>query len=168
MFRCTTNCKYLWFSLFWVILILSPVDTSAQKINSHLTNSIIERYQKEDSLKAGKSPRNAMIRSLFVPGWGQLYNGKKIKSLIIFGVETSVISAIFVQNNRLSDSKTSENRSFYRDERNKFIWWFGGVIIYSVLDAYVDAYLQGFSVDMDINKEIGSAATVRLNISVPF
>ncbi|MCH8284912.1 hypothetical protein IIB79_00105, partial [candidate division KSB1 bacterium] len=115
-----------------------------------MTNSIIERYQQEDSLKAGKSPRNAMIRSLFVPGWGQLYNGKKIKSLIIFGVETSVISAIFVQNNRLSDSKTSENRSFYRDERNKFIWWFGGVIIYSVLDAYVDASLQGFSVDMDI------------------
>lgn len=168
MFRCTTNCQYLWFSLLWIILILSPVDTSAQKINSLLTNSIIEHYQLEDSLNAGKSPRNAMIRSLIVPGWGQLYNGKKIKSLIIFGAETSVFSAILIQNNRLSDSKTSENRSFHRDERNKFIWWFGGVIIYSILDAYVDAYLQGFSVDMDINKEIGSTATVRLNISVPF
>ena len=92
MFHCTTNCKYLWFSLFWVILILSPVDTSAQKINSHLTNSIIERYQKEESLKAGKSPRNAMIRSLLLPGWGQFCNGKKIKILIIFGVENCVIS----------------------------------------------------------------------------
>ena len=28
-----------------------------------------------------------MLRSLFVPGWGQLYNGKWFKALVIGGTE---------------------------------------------------------------------------------
>jgi len=163
-----TNSIWLRLSLFWVVIMVSQPGALAQEIDSLLTESPVDYYQQEDSLKTKRSPRGAMIRSLVVPGWGQWYNGRKIKSIVIFVAETSFISAIFINNNRLVGSNVPEDRSFYRDERNKFFWWLGGIIGYSVLDAFVDAYLQGFSVDMDINKETGTTALFKVKVSVPF
>jgi len=130
------------------------------------------RAAKPDTTTVIKTPRGAMIRSAIFPGWGQWYNGKKIKSIIIFAAESGCIGAYFYEQDRLNDvsdilnglppendpqhneklfKKYTDLKEDYRDKRNKYAWWFAGVVIYSMVDAYVDTYLSTFDVDMDIN-----------------
>jgi len=122
----------------------------------------------QDTTAAALSPRGAMFRSLVFPGWGQWYNEKKLKSLLVFSAEAACVVAYRNEDSRMKNSTSESEREYYRDERNKYAWWLGGVIIYSMLDAYVDAYLDKFNVRMDINvdkKEDNTLVMFTLNFS---
>ncbi len=105
----------------------------------------------EDSTIEKRSPKGAMVRSMIFPGWGQLYNGKKLKSLLVFSAEAGCIAGYIYERDRLNNSSEEWEKEFYRDERNKYAWWLAGVMIYSMLDSFIDAYLDNFENNMDIN-----------------
>lgn len=109
-----------------------------------------------------QSPRAAVIRSAVFPGWGQWYNGKKLKALVVFGVEVGFISAAVWHNQRVvywMDSSltgyTAEyrdlNKNFHIDMRNQFVWYLAGTLLVSMADAYVDAHLAGFDESTDLS-----------------
>ena len=79
-------------------------------------------------------PRRAMLRSLVLPGWGQFYNGKKIKGGVIAAVEVGSAVAYFVRRDQL--------RSVGSSERDVYFFTTIGVVLYAMADAYVDAYLD--------------------------
>lgn len=91
-------------------------------------------------------PKSALWRSLFIPGWGQWANGQKLKGLIILGSEIMLFSGFYLQNQRYLDvvRKINTNsdpyliyeKNYYYDDRNKFIWWTGGLHVANFLDAY--------------------------------
>ena len=103
-------------------------------------------------------PTGALLRSAFVPGWGQYYNKKYIKGSVIAGAETYLIVGIVTNwrdankhqdNFQGSDSlayKASEFAKFEhsRDQRNIRMWILAAGIFYSMFDAYVDAQLWDF------------------------
>jgi hypothetical protein len=98
-----------------------------------------------DSIKVlTKSPKGAMLRSLAVPGWGQLYNGKRFKAIIIMGAEIGLISNAIIQNQLAAEAGNEYDREFYRENRSLSIWWLGAVILFSITDAFVDAHLFDF------------------------
>jgi hypothetical protein len=100
------------------------------------------------------SPSGAMWRSMLFPGWGQLYNRKYLKTLIIGGFEIGIITSIFVQDNRYRQARESgdeEVAEFYRDDRNRLTWWLAGTILFSMADAYVDAQLKDFDLKDDLS-----------------
>ena len=149
--------------MFVSVIVSVPVHIQAQLISDNSYASKYTVYPQQDTLRIKRSPRAAMYRSIIFPGWGQWYNKKRFKSALIFTAETSVIAGIIIQNHRLSTSITEQQRIFFKDDRNKFIWWLGGVIIFSMLDAYVDAYLQNFDLDMNINRQDNTTtASVKL------
>ena len=103
------------------------------------------------------SPKGAMWRSLLFPGWGQLYNGRYLKSIIIGGTEAAFIYGIYVQEKRRQDAKDigyEDAEKFYLKDRKKFTWWLAGTIIYSTLDAYIDAQLMNFDISEDLSAGI--------------
>lgn len=157
-----------YFGIWVTIIVFTPKYGFSENIAEHLIDHNLIKEQDRDSIMIVKAPKSAMVRSLVFPGWGQWYNGKKLKSAIIFSAEVGVFTGILVQNRRLSGSSDPAQRAFYRDDRNKLIWWLGGVIIYSMLDAYVDAYLLNFNVEMDINKSSGKSALLRVEFTIPF
>jgi hypothetical protein len=107
---------------------------------------------KSDSIKNGlPSPKAAMIRSIIFPGWGQWYNGKKIKAGFIFLTESSIIGAAFYWQNKKQNAQHPDDEEFYLDNRNLAFWYLGGAILLSMADAYVDAHLAGF----DVSPELG-------------
>ncbi len=126
----------------------------------------------------GKSPSGALLRSLVVPGWGQLYNGKYLKALVYAGAQVSFAYAIHVQNNRYHYYQNIDQdylAEFYRDDRNRMWWWLFGVTLLSIGDAYVDAHLWNFDVSDDLSASIGPkfdpedrqvaiTCTIRLNV----
>ena len=101
-----------------------------------------------------KSPKKAFALSL-VPGLGQVYNGKWIKSALIIGLEVSSFMAWRLNLDRYNkyDSNNFPLRKYrYLEKRNKYAWWMGIIYIYSMIDAVVDSHLHSF--DHLMNKPI--------------
>jgi len=110
-----------------------------------------------------------MLRSLFVPGWGQLYNGKWFKAIIVAGTETGLVVNAIVQNQLAVAAENELDREFYRNNRSLSIWWLAAVILLSMGDAYVDAHLYKFdeSPDLSLSAPSPSALMVTLRIPLP-
>ena len=112
-----------------------------------------------------KDPKTAFLFSL-VPGMGQAYNGKWIKSAMVIGLEVS--SFIYWQDNISKYNNYEQNnyplsRHRYLEKRNKYAWWIGIIYVYAMIDAVVDAHLHSFndlmesSIRQQDNKEIKHA-----------
>ena len=122
---------------------------------------------------SSKSPKSAMLKSFLVPGWGQFYNGKKLKGVIIAGGEIALLANAIALNQYAQSAETELDRLYYADNRNLSLWWLGAVIIYSMVDAYVDAHLYAFDEDVrldiafdarpDPSDQIVYTATVKLD-----
>tara|TARA_Y100000748_G_scaffold129603_2_gene108526 strand:- start:911 stop:1288 length:378 start_codon:yes stop_codon:yes gene_type:complete len=98
-----------------------------------------------------KNPKKAFIFSL-VPGMGQAYNGRWIKSALVIGLE---ISSYLSWKENLYRYNQYDNNNFplrkyrYLEKRNKYAWWMGIIYIYSMIDAVVDSHLHSFDDLMD-------------------
>ena len=119
-------------------------------------------------------PKAALIRSVIIPGWGQLYVHKPAKAVLYFSLEAYHLYNFFKYNeiyqyiketkntlgvetwNALSeDDKKSQveivtgyklklDSGRPRDIRNKYGWWCAAFYIANMLDALVDAHLYYF------------------------
>jgi hypothetical protein len=106
-----------------------------------------------------KNPTGALLRSLAVPGWGQLYDEQYIKSALVAAVEGLLVAGAIVEHQRSEDdyniyqdtTRSDEVRqsSWLRysrrtDKRNSYLWYLAGFKFLSMIDAYVDAHLYRF------------------------
>jgi len=113
-------------------------------------------------VKPKRAPMGALLRSVAVPGWGQFYNRKYIKSAVVFGVETFFIVKAVHWWKKTEDKYNSISQTdvqseqyaryniyrSYRTDRDDYLWAAGLTVFLSMFDAYVDAHLAGFDVDI--------------------
>ena len=97
-----------------------------------------------------KNPKKALYLSL-IPGMGQAYNGKWLKSALILGLEYAAYSSW--QTNKMKYDNYDQNdyplpRHRYLEKRNKYVWWMGFIYVYAMIDAVVDAHLHSFDDQM--------------------
>ncbi len=130
-------CGLCLFLLLMIVVGLYGQDFSAAK---NTESSIKGR----DSTRAIKSPTGAMLRSMIIPGWGQLYNQKPFKALLIGGSEIGLGINIALQHQWAKRAATENDRAFYLNNRNLSVWYLAALILYSMADAYVDAHLFDF------------------------
>ena len=71
----------------------------------------------------------------FIPGLGQLYNGKYLKSI-------GFVAAEYIAVRRFNEFKNDTSIGL----RNTYAWWIIGIYVWNILDAYVDAQLSTFPV----------------------
>ncbi len=110
---------------------------------------------KNDTVKTSvKSPTGAMIRAIIFPGWGQLYNKKYVKAILVFGAEIGLVANSIYLNQKYTESSTELEREFYINNRNLSNWWLVGVILFSMADAFVDAQLSDFDESPDLSSLI--------------
>ena len=88
-----------------------------------------------------KSPTKAMVRSIALPGWGQFYNGKKFKGILVATAEVGSAVAFFVRRDQINKEIRPVGQP---PKRNFFLISTLGIVFYSVVDAFVDAHLDGF------------------------
>jgi hypothetical protein len=138
-----------------------------------------------------KSTTGAVLRSLVVPGWGQLYNESYYKAVgfaLIEGLQIASISGLhkkmlaakcenyfpeqYAEGSEERRNAESANRRAdademrYRERRNKTLWWFAGVVLLSLGDAYVDAQLYG--IDISPNLSFNPVLTAGVTASISF
>ena len=97
---------------------------------------------KEEKIKNSKI---AFYWSL-VPGLGQAYNGKWVKSVSIVGLELAAYKSWNENKDFYNNFKDTYHlpKHRYLEKRNKYAWWIGFIYVYGMVDAVVDAHLHNF------------------------
>lgn len=145
----------------WILLALSQPALAGDEATGREAAQTGSESTEAGGLRRSKNPTGAFLRSLVIPGWGQAYTGHWFKAAAFFGTEAGMLYGISVQNRRYLDNldlaekqKTDtlrrtyeEYADFYRDDRNKLIWWTAGVTLLAAFDAFVEAHLYGFHID---------------------
>jgi len=112
-----------------------------------------------------QEPKYIMMRSIVVPGWGQLANGRSWKALLVAAVETYFVWRAVHYGRRerdfrrqagehLEDSFTRSDlyrqADYAGDRRRDSVWWAIFSVVLSMGDAYVDAHLgRDFEVEFE-------------------
>ena len=121
--------------------------------------------------------RNAMLRSMVLPGWGQAYNDEWVKAAAFTLAELSLLYGARVQHTKWRDWKATRaeafmgddealkefsllREEFYLDDRNKLLWWWMFVRLAGVLDAYVGGAMSNYDDDTE-------SSTSRLRLGGP-
>ena len=134
----------LFFHLLFIIIFVIGLPLCG------ITQDQPDKEPRNDKIQKTYSPKGALLRSAFITGWGQLYNGKKRKTGVVVGLEGLWIYYARL-NHRKIDDRQGENKDFVINERNKFLWLLGLTHIMSILDAFIDAHLSDFDEKMQIN-----------------
>ena len=109
-------------------------------------------------------PRFVMLRSLLIPGWGQAYNRAWIKAVGVAGGEIWLGSLIIDDKNALEllldvvNATDTDSTGFEHNEAvNRYNtrletyvrhqWFFGALLAYALIDAYVDAHFRDFDIE---------------------
>ncbi|MBN2410365.1 hypothetical protein JXQ31_01660 [candidate division KSB1 bacterium] len=167
--------KILYVILYLLLVNLASYGQDTLKVsNKKLTQLPVN--PDTNIVEITKSPRGAMLRSLVVPGWGQFYNGKWFKGILIGGTEIGLVINAVIQNHYAVQSETELEKEFYRENKSLSIWWLGATILYSITDAYVDAHLYNFddspNLSMKVKEEIEPLnntkySVISLNLRIP-
>ena len=132
------------------------------------------------------SPWGAVARSSFLPGWGQIYTGKRAQGVISFITTCSFLTSGFIAwfsykeiydkeyvpaaKKNLYSPETHEyyNKANQRYKLSQFFTFAGlGFWTYSLIDSYVGANLYNAELKADrLLKEIKPIENVELKISM--
>ena len=173
-------------SALCLVAFVSETESQAQTERESAAPTISQ----PDTLLEEKSPTGALLRSVAFPGWGQFYNRKYFKSVVVFGAETTFITLAAIEWGRMNKHKKNfenpgqpdryyrywefEQFQFYEDRRNLFLWITAGIVFLSMFDAYVDAHLYNFDreevrdLSISLVPEAGGGSDVRLLLSIRF
>jgi len=93
-----------------------------------------------------KSPWGAAVRSAMIPGWGQWYTASYWKAGAFLAVNAYLLTRVKLADNLYHQTRESK----YRDERSKYIWYWGAAYFLTIADAYASAYLYKFDEAMKL------------------
>lgn len=111
-----------------------------------------------DEARKWPNPTVTLLKSMVVPGWGQITNRKYVKAALVIGLE-SWFAAAAVYHWQKSDQALDRFRAdpndfdayydydYHRRNRSDFLWSLGVTIFVSMFDAYVDAHLRPYQND---------------------
>jgi hypothetical protein len=167
------------FILLFSILGLTILIFQNQTFGQMKESSGLMKTVSADTSLQHKSPTGALFRSVAFPGWGQFYNDKYFKSLVVFGTETTFITLAVIEWGRRNEHKRNFERlppdhldkawefeqfRFYEDRRNLFLWITAGIVFLSMFDAYVDAQLYNFDKEKVPDLSISMIPKDKVNI----
>ncbi len=110
----------------------------------------LRRWERE------KSPKVAMVSSMLLPGLGQLYNGRRLKTMIAVGVFSYYLGTAWFEEKKAQEYLVTRDMlppntivwknqdilyQFHKENAVTYLWWSGAAWLITVLDAYVDAHL---------------------------
>ncbi len=132
-----------------------------------------------------EQPRMVMLRSLVLPGWGQLHNRAWFKAAGFAGLEVWMGSNLIRDrrdleriNQQVAEARAANDNareaaaiSEYNARLDRYIgrqWLLAGALTYSLLDAYVDAHFRNFDVEFKKDPALpeGFDDTSRVRLSI--
>ena len=121
-----------------------------------------------DAPRGARSPGGALIRSLLVPGWGQIALGRKLTAAVFLVAEAATVTMVVRKSRELSDARASGDATLIDDKSRQREDWFvlaGVNHVLAGIEAYVSAHLADFPRDLHVRAVPGGAAA---RLSLPF
>ena len=139
-------------SALFIWLVDSPAD--AEEVYADSTNSL--------------SPREAMLRSAVIPGWGQYSNRRPVKAFL-FGTTAAVaLGAVISEIRALDRAATPAEHQDRAARRNSRFLIFAATATFAAVDAYVDAHLTDLALVPYVDPGSSSVSVaVRILIDSP-
>lgn len=140
--------RYIRWAFPVFVLLLWPAVAFCQSITPANNRALAEQVtsiQVDSTHSDSLVPRTALLRSTFLPGWGQLYNGKPYKAAFFATVSAGLLASVISEQAALGNAQTpleSEDRAARRNTR---ILFFALSVTFAGLDAYIDAHLADFN-----------------------
>jgi len=120
-------------------------------------------------------PRWVMLRSLVLPGWGQVHNRAWLKALGVVAGEVSLGLGIRNDERELDRLSAAADAAQEANDEDAFLaavsaynvrldssirrrWLLGALLAYALLDAYVDAHFRHFDVEFDTDPPLPGGA----------
>ena len=111
-----------------------------------------------------------MLKSLLVPGWGQLSLGRELTALIFIAGEAGTATMVVQSQrdlNRAREAGDSALMDKYHQKREDWLVYMGINHVLSALEAYVSAKLWDFPPDLDLRagpEGISAGASIPIRI----
>lgn len=128
------------------------------------------------------SPFGAFLRSVAVPGWGQLWVGAPVRGGVYFGLEAGTLFMVLRNRGRLGDARDAQERlresgeldldattGLVRSREQQVEDWTALAIflaLFSGADAYVAAQLADFDEHVGVNPRADGATELRFSVPV--
>jgi hypothetical protein len=168
-----------------LMLLLSPGLARAQESGSPDSARVMARTIGLKSPGRFDKPRWVMLRSAVLPGWGQLHNGSWLKAGAVAGGEGALIVNIVkdlddldrlnarVLAARAANDAVAELDAVvaYNDRQASLVarqWLLGGVVLYAMVDAYVDAHFRHFDIEFKHDPALPEGVPVRPQTRLSF
>lgn len=105
-----------------------------------------------------KSPKLAMYCNAVLPGLGQVYNGRRIKTALMVGAFSYYAGNIWLNQKSAQGYTATRDKlpadararsiyfynrliTYYKDQAKDYLWWSAAVWVIGILDAWIDAHL---------------------------
>jgi hypothetical protein len=115
-----------------------------------------------------RSPTGALLRSAVLPGWGQFYNDRPVKGLVLGSIELGLLGWLISEHIASEDARRAEDDQSYQlhsQRRLDLIWYTSAAWLFGMMDAYVDAYLYSFSAENDVfERETGIGMAIYVDL----
>jgi hypothetical protein len=115
-----------------------------------------------------RNPAGALLRSAVLPGWGQFYNQRPFKGIVLGSIELGLLGWLIAEHVASEDARMSNDQPAYdqhSQRRLDLIWYTSAAWLFGMLDAYVDAYLYSFSTENEVfERETGIGAAFFINL----
>lgn len=130
-------------------------------------------------------PKSVMIKSLIVPGWGQIVNEQTWKVPVVYAALGGIVAYHLYSHHRYTGYRAAyynslavntdqrfgptpdwvpvgqpsslylDNRDLFRNRRDVAVVYFGLAWGFNALDAYIFAHLKDFDVSDDVSMRVG-------------
>ena len=156
-------------------------NTSAAPISASTDTIIVDSTKAFRLAVDTKSASTAVLLAAILPGAGQVYTGRYWKVPIVlgflgyFGYEVVKQNDQYVsarsnyaasvasgENNGQGNAQLLYERDFYRDERDRFGFYFLLAYLLNIVDAYVDASLFNF----DVGDNLTGGTTLKISVPI--
>jgi hypothetical protein len=140
-------------------VIPSPIDGDSEFVSGRDTAIVSgTRIATPPAPESWPNPTVTLLKSMAVPGWGQITNHRYIKAAVAIGLETWFIAGAVTEWRRADDALALfradpadlnhyYDYDFHNGNKNDYLWALGVTVFISMFDAYVDAHLRPYAND---------------------
>lgn len=146
-------------------VFIAAVDSVGDTVSSTVVIDSASRLLEATSIdslpsreKQWPNPTITLVKSMVVPGWGQITNRRYLKAAIAIGLETWFIYGVAYEWTKMNDAldrlrtdstdfQAFPDYNFHRGNRADYLWSLGITVFVSMFDAYVDAHLRPYDDD---------------------
>jgi hypothetical protein len=122
-----------------------------------------------DSLRQGPSPTGALLKSLMLPGLGQLSLGRELTAGVFIAIEAGTLAMVVKSQRDLNAANELGDQVAIDDAKRKREDWLvlmGLNHALSALEAYISAHFWDFPADLDLRAVPGGGFSA--GATVPF